>query len=80
MEFIDPRKPKFCLRELNSFDGDGELDQHSDEFTVEELRVELEDLRALVHTLLTIIMEEADGVQSGNTPQIPNQPKRGYSM
>ena len=60
--------------------GDGELNQHSDEVTVEELRGELEDLRALVHTLLTIIMEEADGVQSGKTPQIPNQPKRGYSM
>ena len=44
--------------------GDGELDQHSDEVTVEELRGELEDLRTLVHTLLTIIMEEADGVQS----------------
>ena len=60
--------------------GDVELDQHSDEVTVEELRGELEDLRTLVHTLLTIIMEEADGVHSGNTPQIPNQPKRLYSM
>ena len=56
------------------------MDQHSDEVTVEELRGELEDLRTLVHTLLTIIMEEADGVQSGNTTHIPNQPKRGYSM
>jgi hypothetical protein len=60
--------------------GDGNMDQHSFEGTVEELRGEVEDLRALVHTLLTIIMEEADGVQSGNSPQIPNQPKRGYSM
>jgi len=60
--------------------GDGNLDQQSYEGTVEELRGEVEDLRALVHTLLTIIMEEADGVQSGNSPQIPNQPKRGYSM
>ena len=56
------------------------MDKHSYEGTVEELRGEVEDLRALVHTLLTIIMEEADGVQSGNSPQIPNQPKRGYSM
>ena len=56
------------------------MEQHSYEGTVEELRGEVEDLRALVHTLLTIIMEEADGVQSGNSPQIPNQPKRGYSM
>ena len=60
--------------------GDGNMEQHSYEGTVEELRGEVEDLRALVHTLLTIIMEEADGVQSGNSPQIPNQPKRGYSM
>ena len=60
--------------------GDGELIQLSDEVTVEEFSGDLEDLRTLVHTLLTIIMEEADGVQSGNTPQIPNQPKRGYSM
>jgi len=60
--------------------GDGNMDQHSYEGTVEELRGEVEDLRALVHTLLTIIMEEADGVQSGSSPQIPNQPKRGYSM
>ena len=56
------------------------MNQHSDEFTMEELRGEVEDLRALVHTLLTIIMEEADGGQSGTTPQIPNQPTRGYSM
>ena len=41
------------------------LDQHSSEVTVEKLREENWDLRTLVHTLLTIIMEEADGVQSG---------------
>ena len=35
------------------------LGPDSDEVTVEELRGELEDLRTLVHTLLTIIMEEA---------------------
>ncbi len=75
VQFPSPHREKSILSM-----GDGELDQHSDEVTVEELRGELEDLRTLVHTLLTIIMEEADGVQSGNTPQIPNQPKRGYSM
>ena len=47
---------------------------------VEELRTELEELRVLVNTLLTIIMEEADGVQSGATPTVPGHPKRGYSM
>ena len=48
--------------------------------TFEELKGEVEELRALVNTLLTIIMEEADGVQSGTDPSIPDQPKRGYSM
>ena len=47
---------------------------------VEALRDELEDLKALVNTLLTIIMAEADGVQSGAAPSIPDQPKRGYCM
>ncbi len=47
---------------------------------VEKLRADLEEQRKLVATLLTIIMEEADGVQSGAAPTIPNQPKRGYCM
>ncbi len=47
---------------------------------VEELREELEELRVLVNTLLTIIMEEADGVHSGTAPAVPGHPKRGYSM
>ena len=47
---------------------------------VEALRDELEDLKVLVNTLLTIIMEEADGGQSGAAPSIPDQPKRGYCM
>ena len=46
----------------------------------EELKGEVDELRALVNTLLTIIMEEADGVQSGTASSIPDQPKRGYSM
>ena len=40
------------------------MKEQSNEVTVEELKDEVEDLRTLVHTLLTIIMEEADGVQS----------------
>ncbi len=47
---------------------------------VMEQQVGLEEQRKLVNTLLTIIMEEADGVQSGAAPTIPNQPKRGYCM
>lgn len=51
------------------------------EFTsVDDLRGEMEELRALVNTLLTVIMEEADGVNSGSAqPQTP-LPKSGYSM
>ena len=51
-----------------------------DSLSLEELREEVEDLRQLVKTLLTIIMEEADGVQTGSAPSIPDQPKRGYCM
>jgi len=47
---------------------------------VMEQQVGLEEQRKLVNTLLTIIMEKADGVQSGAAPTIPNQPKRGYCM
>ena len=48
--------------------------------TLDEIRQELEELRALVNTLLTIIMEEADGIQSGAANPIPELPKMGYSM
>ena len=48
--------------------------------SLEELREEVDDLRQLVKTLLTIIMEEADGVETGSAPSIPDQPKRGYCM
>jgi len=45
-----------------------------------QLQEDVEELRKLVNTLLTIIMEEADGVQSGAAPTIPNQPRHGYCM
>ena len=48
------------------------------EASMNELKSEVEDLRQLVHTLLTIIMEEADGIQPGAAPTIPNQPKRRF--
>ena len=47
---------------------------------IDELKQELEELRALVNTLLTIIMEEADGVQSGSAQPITSLPSLGYSM
>ena len=56
------------------------MNDNSDAISVEELKNEVEDLKVLVNTLLTVIMEEADGVQSGAAPTIPNQPKRGYCM
>ncbi|MAT49539.1 MAG: hypothetical protein CMA27_06885 [Euryarchaeota archaeon] len=47
---------------------------------VKELEDELQQLRTLVNTLLTVITEEADGVQSGSAPTIPGQARRGFSM
>ena len=51
-----------------------------DSLSLDELREEVDELRQLVKTLLTIIMEEADGVHTGSAPSIPDQPKRGYCM
>jgi len=47
---------------------------------LDDVKQELEELRALVNTLLTIIMEEADGVQSGSAQPITTLPRVGYSM
>ena len=47
---------------------------------VKELEDELQQLKSLVNTLLTVITEEADGVQNGSAPTIPGQAKRGFSM
>ena len=47
---------------------------------MDELKQELEELRALVNTLMTINMEEADGVQSGSAQPITQLPSLGYSM
>tara|TARA_B100000029_G_scaffold369529_1_gene363377 strand:+ start:724 stop:921 length:198 start_codon:yes stop_codon:yes gene_type:complete len=47
---------------------------------MEALQGEVEDLRKLVNTLLTIIMEEADGVQSGAAPVHAGTPRTGVSM
>lgn len=47
---------------------------------VKELEDELQQLKTLVNTLLTVITEEADGVQNGSAPTIPGQAKRGFSM
>ena len=67
----------FAMRE---FPQKGCVVTMDDSLSLEELREEVDDLRQLVKTLLTIIMEEADGVQTGSAPSIPDQPKRGYCM
>jgi|TARA_B100001113_G_C20617295_1_gene408863 hypothetical protein len=56
------------------------MNEESFDLTIEELKVEVDDLKELVKTLLTIIMEEADGVESGSAPQMINHPSRGYVM
>ena len=50
------------------------MTKDSEAGTFEELKGEVEELRALVNTLLTIIMEEADGVQSGTLHQYRTNP------
>ena len=47
---------------------------------IDEMKREMDELRALVNTRLTIIMEEADGVQSGSAQPQTNLPRIGYSM
>ena len=47
---------------------------------IDDMKQEMEELRALVNTLLTIIMEEADGVQSGSAQPQTSLPRIGYSM
>ncbi len=47
---------------------------------MQALQGEVDDLRKLVNTLLTIIMEEADGVQSGAAPIQAGTPRTGISM
>ena len=48
---------------------------------VDDLQREVEDLRKLVNTLLTVIVEESDGITSGSAPMHgSSQPKLGYCM
>ena len=48
---------------------------------VDDLQREVDDLRKLVNTLLTVIVEEADGISNGSAPVHGSaQAKRGYCM
>ena len=46
---------------------------------VRELQSQVEDLKELVNTLLSVICEEPDGVSSGAAPSY-GQPKMNYCM
>lgn len=49
------------------------------ESRVTELQTQVDDLKELVNTLLSIICEEPDGVSSGAAPSF-GQPKMNYCM
>ena len=49
------------------------------EARVKELQIQVEDLKELVNTLLSVICEEPDGVSSGAAPSY-GQPKMNYCM
>ena len=46
---------------------------------VRELQTQVDDLKELVNTLLSVICEEPDGVSSGAAPSF-GQPKMNYCM
>ena len=47
---------------------------------VRELQSQVDELKDLVNTLLSVICEEPDGVHSGAAPTIPGQPGNNYCM
>lgn len=63
-------------REGNFSDGmHMERKQQTDEMQrrVKELQLQVDELKELVNTLLSVIVEEPDGVHSGAAPTIPGQ-------
>lgn len=47
---------------------------------VTELQGQVDDLRTLVNTLLSVICEEPDGEHSGAAPSIEGAPSTAYCM
>ena len=47
---------------------------------VNELQTQVEDLKALVNTLLSVICEEPDGEHSGAAPKPASGPDTAYCM
>ena len=69
-------------REQVSLDGIGMNNRSvsiDTEARVKELQIQVEDLKELVNTLLSVICEEPDGVSSGAAPSY-GQPKMNYCM
>ena len=69
-------------REQPSLDGIGMNNKSVSKDTearVRELQTQVEDLKELVNTLLSVICEEPDGVSSGAAPSY-GQPKMNYCM
>ncbi len=54
-------------------------DSKDTEARVRELQTQVDDLKDLVNTLLSVICEEPDGVSSGAAPSY-GQPKMNYCM
>ena len=72
----------FQVREVISLDGMGmstKSESRDTEARVKELQIQVEDLKELVNTLLSVICEEPDGVASGAAPSY-GQPKMNYCM
>jgi hypothetical protein len=47
---------------------------------VKELQQQVDSLKDLVNSLLSVICEEPDGVHSGSAPSLAGQPREGYCM
>ena len=47
---------------------------------MKELQIQVDELKDLVNTLLSVICEEPDGVHTGAAPTIPGQPHRLNSV
>ena len=47
---------------------------------VRELQSQVDELKELVNTLLSVIVEEPDGVHTGAAPSIPGHPHSNYCM
>lgn len=70
------------FREHRSLDGIGmntTSESRTTEARVRELQTQVDDLKELVNTLLSVICEEPDGVSSGAAPSY-GQPKMDYCM